>query len=306
MPEIGLRSPIENTIINELRLGVPILNEPNNLTFGELQPYFIAWKEQRKADSPQEERENIENAYNVLFNVFLLPPSKEIKGNYELKILGARILKATAHSLFKATRRETSEEFSRAMYFVVSNSEILANAIADFEGSLDELLSWRGVARELGMMKTLSDAGYPVYIPNPYNYDENSNELEADVKNGVDMFTVFNNGVKKSAVLINVKGSTQIDYAGFNNMEVNHVRIPKVFVPTLKELGVNSKDVKRITVVLPTMEFRENGFRYLNNDELMDPKSELRKYATLSRSTQDEIVAKLKWVAFYESDRKKR
>jgi hypothetical protein len=289
MPEVSVPSPVAAVIVRELGRGVPIFNEPvRNLTFQELQNYFVSWKEDRKSSVSSQEQAEIEDAYNVIFNIFMVDQEATSRLGGDHKVDAARKLKGAVHSIYSASLKKADPEFSQAMYLIVATCETLAGALRDQEGDTAKLINWRGVEAEVAMMRALKNNGYQVFIPDPFHTDSAGEEMKSDVFEGVDMYIK----IDKTAVLINVKGDGRIAAVDFRDIQRN-VNRPKYMTQAMQDLGINS--YKKLHVVLPTRELIPARLS-LPIDETENARSMLARFGLLQPDTQSTIARTLKGI----------
>lgn len=231
----------------------------------------------------------IESAYQLIYNTFLIPGKKEDVDPTERKVFNAQIQQNLAHHIYYGGRDLSDNIFSGEIFRIIETSQNLTGRLTGEKREARAPGFWYGTKSEVSVIKALKEQGYPVYIP---DYTDPKDVFELDVAGGIDLFTIINASKAKGnvALLINVKTTR------FPNPEVREYAgnplMPYVS-DLLGDLRVHRN--KRVEVVVPhTPPFTPEIAR----PKLIDYKKAVRDFALLSDTQNSVIIQGLRDIVF--------
>ncbi len=226
----------------------------------------------------------LEAAINVAYGYAGNLDRSTLQRNTEISIhekeATARISHALSHAAIYASSPEASPEEQEAIASYLRLAQnLINNKMLENNTLINE--HWTGLKREVGVIRTLLDAGYEVYLPD-YNQDplevpEEENEvLQYDIKSGVDIFAIKNGKI----VLIDVTGSRQHQQKPVAIQPPKQIDIGFEWNPLLRRTLIDSHpaEVYRLVLGIPRQNdtFLPADFKKMPTHEALNKFGRLR------------------------------
>jgi hypothetical protein len=216
------------------------------------------------------------------------------------KEASAKIQHNLAHNVLYASNGDASQQYRDGMYDILAIQQNIAGS--DYGKALLLNKFWSGVRSEVGIIKSLRETGYTVWIPDyaedPESDENNDEVMEWDVKKGID----FVAQIGKKVFLADGKGRMMLKDHNVQNNEVRpepgeyykHQKSDALgeLPPTLQNLirSINPETVQKVTIVVPSL-----GVSVLQpRDQAHDARDRLRSYSTLPDHHHNALFNKLK------------
>lgn len=258
--------------------------------------------------------ERIDLVTNWMFNIFMLDWNTLTARNERIsdheKDISARIQQGLVHNIFYSSTPYASEGYVNTMYHIVR--AILAQISKMERVETTNLpMVWGGIRNELAVVRTLTDHGYRVFLP---NYSQNSGRtpegnnaiLQLDVRNGIDLITISPQG---HIILMDVKGRKPVEGIPHSNVYFKRVLVDQYPNPLVKQavkdvadLGnvENLLDVYKTILYFPTegRSFVANQLMGMETKDYQAQQTELKKFGLLQDRVQKGIISQLQFAPF--------
>lgn len=221
------------------------------------------------------------------------------EGTQQRKEVNARAQHAIVHAILHAGSSEATIEFIDEIYDMTATFENIAMSSTEFHGEAS--IFWDGVISEINVIKSLTEQGYAVYLPDytedPYDADgekkEHTEILDWDVRGGTDLVVEKDGYV----LLVDAKGRVYIkSETGEESTQKRHyvqVDLEKSYMrgrvnnvselpESLQELtgSLNPKDIREVKMIIPCAYEHVNTLKQSTNGVGINKRKALADFGT--------------------------